>query len=930
MKSLLKKISAVLILTASLAFSAFADSYYVCMGSFLIKSNAITFAGDLTVRGLDTLILPYKKGTKTYYRVLADKEHSNIEEARKSREEVNKFLVVKDTNDEIWVCRVTENEKSLMEKVSVIKDEKKSSASKAQSSSSKKNKKSLSPSLKTSDVKISDNTDNFIEENLATDSEEASIFEPEEISEEENGRLVLNPSLVESKKTVSDKKDDGTLSLEVNTDETAETDNSVESIKITEEEISLNKADKSLKENEDPVELNAESEKISEKENTDETAGTDENPEENEDPVELNAESEKISEEVNTDETVATDENIEENENPVELNTEGEKISEEVNTDETARTDENLKENEDTVELNAEGEKISEEVNTDETARTDENLKESEDPVELNDEGEKISEEVNTDETARTDENLKESEDPVELNAESEKVSEEVNTDETVATDKTNENLEENENPVELNAENESPVEMEKTENTEDNFTLTSNEEEGIPLNSVNQYSVKVRTYKDERNAIYDQGRLNELGFDAYIIKTYDPQTLFSFELHSGAFITPEQALTRQKELEGKGIGNTEVANFNDIARSIDLYNEMIAKENVTYDMGNFEIPTAFSPSVQQIIREFPVNKDYEIESIKIYDLKNMQDSSFQDQLPQLYDNILLEGKEVKALSVAEYEDLLFCRPMKITVLSSDEGSFIDVCSSSSSGEAVKFMSKGEEISCRIMEETNRWLIAGTNENHSLFIIMENDNFTASEYKGFIENIQNDSNLLIYPQLRRSLLVLPNERENITRTFMYFTLDRVGPDYAQEKSYADWALAIVGHWQAAGYFMNEEKPMNISFFDLDYDFNARRVHQIFTTEKQTNNISEYNHPYEFNGVEGWYLDTFWQRNELSFSTKSYIVAIDSFDERDSMELTETQLVRFAKDLQIWNLHTGESITSDVLEPGTGQPVLIGN
>ena len=151
---------------------------------------------------------------------------------------------------------------------------------------------------------------------------------------------------------------------------------------------------------------------------------------------------------------------------------------------------------------------------------------------------------------------------------------------------------------------------------------------------------------------------------------------------------------------------------------------------------------------------------------------------------------------------------------------------------------------------------------------------------------------------MVYPQLRKNLLVLPEKNNSIQRDFLYFTLSRVEENYAEEKNYAPWAIPIVGHWNAESIFYQNNTKFSVSFFDMDYDYNASRIHDMFMSEKT--NINEENHPSTLENVNSWYINLIYN-NELSFSTKSYIIAINSYIEK----MTEENLIDIAKELKIW-------------------------
>ena len=71
--------------------------------------------------------------------------------------------------------------------------------------------------------------------------------------------------------------------------------------------------------------------------------------------------------------------------------------------------------------------------------------------------------------------------------------------------------------------------------------TLDKNEK--AVLSEETPYSVLVRSYKYNQFAENDCNRLKELGFDAYLLNTFDEKAFFSFNIHAGAFASKEEAV---------------------------------------------------------------------------------------------------------------------------------------------------------------------------------------------------------------------------------------------------------------------------------------------------------------------------------------------------------------------------------------------------
>lgn len=428
---------------------------------------------------------------------------------------------------------------------------------------------------------------------------------------------------------------------------------------------------------------------------------------------------------------------------------------------------------------------------------------------------------------------------------------------------------------------------------------LQSNKIEEIPVSIEKPYSVMVRSYKEEQAAINDKERLNENDVNAYILKTFDDSSYFSFNLHAGAFDTVEEVEDLQEKLEDLGIEDTKISNYEDIADNVEKYNEVIETQNVTFEDGNYTIPTSFSSAIRASIRQFPVNKNFQIEQISIFDIDNINATGADVDGAEKIDDFIDEINGVHAVSIATYKDDLFDKNVMVFMAVGDDGCFKQ--KEFDGAEDLQLAIVDDVLDCAVLFNDNDCYLQGTNRAKNMLVGMISKDFTKGQFSAFINNISNDSSLLVYPQLRKTLLVLPEKNELVQRDFLVFTLSRIGESYAVERNYSDWSAPIVGHWNAKSEFFQDSQKLSVSFFDMDYDYNANRVHGMFMNEKKGITINSDNHPSSLELADSWYLNSF-SSNELSFSTKSYIIAVNSYS---GERIPENDLIGVAKELQIW-------------------------
>lgn len=429
-----------------------------------------------------------------------------------------------------------------------------------------------------------------------------------------------------------------------------------------------------------------------------------------------------------------------------------------------------------------------------------------------------------------------------------------------------------------------------------------------IPLSEETPFSVLVRSYKEEQLAENDKARLLENEIDSYILKTYDDDTLLNFDLHSGAFATEEESEELQQKLETLGIADTKISNYKDIEQKIKDYEELIQNEKILFENVTLNFPDIISDEVVDCINTIPVNTKMQLEEVIIQDFDvlyshNSETYTALDQLETYKENIQYNEyvefykNRVKAGIYINSKDNLFNKNFYVLLVSGDKGTFEDFASM---GETkVDLLKKRGFENCYISSDNmESFTLTGiSEENDKLLLITAND-YSEKEFYQLISSLDNENTILSYPQIKKTILVLPDSREEVTMEFGKFTFSKVQEYYAADRNYADWATAIVGHWESTSYLYEDSVSITVSFFDLDYDFNAHKVHEMFrTAQKARESSTSYKSSYPKG--DSWYSNS-WFENELSFSNKSYVIAIDSYS------YDENGLNLIADGLKIWD------------------------
>lgn len=428
--------------------------------------------------------------------------------------------------------------------------------------------------------------------------------------------------------------------------------------------------------------------------------------------------------------------------------------------------------------------------------------------------------------------------------------------------------------------------------------TLSANDQASILFSPEKPFSVLVRSFKSEEKANIVRNRLKNKDMDAFVLKTYNDDNFFSFDVCAGSFEEKEQADFLKEELNDSGIKNTSVIDYNNVADSIQKYDQVIAEKPVVYGEGLNTIPDVFSDSVAELIRQFPVNNDFDVKEIHIYDFDNMRicGDRFQNFVGLKAESE--ENQKIHSASYSIYYDNLYGKNISIYIESSDRDTYKQETEDLELDE--HFSVRGGVIDAVIEKKDSLITLKGYNANRSMYYELNTSDYSKYEFQALLEKFNNNSGLLAYPQLRKTLLVLPNQSEEMDRVFRYFDLTLVDNTYAQERHNALWAQQIVGHWRSSGTFSQDNKTFMTAFFDMDYDYNAIRNQGLFNESHSRVEICSTNHSAEIYGSPAWYVSDL-AGSEFSFTAKTYIIAVNA----PYKELTESQLKKVGEDLQIW-------------------------
>ena len=427
-----------------------------------------------------------------------------------------------------------------------------------------------------------------------------------------------------------------------------------------------------------------------------------------------------------------------------------------------------------------------------------------------------------------------------------------------------------------------------------------------FPLTEELPYSVFLERYKEESRAENAESRLEAQGIDSYIVKKYDDETLMSFDLHSGAFSSEEEAEAYRRQLAEKGVGAKEVSHLDEFRGAAERFDKLTDEEEIVRFRENYRIPEELSPVLIEQLSYFPLHADYALSSLCLFDINNIAGLvyDFDNEIFRQLSEITEKLGQRDVCSLAVYENALFGKTVTVMIFSGENPTDQTFYFEENSEARLPYKGKYGLLN---FYRTDSDTLAGVSGDRKHVIFLNAGPFSDEEWEDFISRSWYDSDRFIYPEIRETLFILPKTGDS-GRRFLAFELSRVGQSYAEEKGNELWARRIVGHWSSAIIFDCRNALTSVAFFNLDYDLNARKTHGLFMKSHREDvagwywNISEEK---SVNGAPGWFLEAD-DENELSFSFGPYIVAVGSNRLEEPLPDYE-EISELALDLQIWEI-----------------------
>ena len=195
-----------------------------------------------------------------------------------------------------------------------------------------------------------------------------------------------------------------------------------------------------------------------------------------------------------------------------------------------------------------------------------------------------------------------------------------------------------------------------------------------FPLTEELPYSVFLERYKEESRAENAESRLEAQGIDSYIVKKYDDETLMSFDLHSGAFSSEEEAEAYRRQLTEKGVGAKEVSHLDEFRGAAEKFDKLTDEEDIVRFRENYRIPEELPPVLIEQLSYFPLHVDYALSSLCLFDINNIAGLvyDFDNEIFRQLSEITEELGRRDVCSLAVYENALFGKTVTVMIFSGE------------------------------------------------------------------------------------------------------------------------------------------------------------------------------------------------------------------------------------------------------------------
>ncbi len=429
-----------------------------------------------------------------------------------------------------------------------------------------------------------------------------------------------------------------------------------------------------------------------------------------------------------------------------------------------------------------------------------------------------------------------------------------------------------------------------------------------IPLHEDAPYAVRVERFRSRSDATAALHSPAIEEFDPYLLRAYERGTGIHLDLMVGAFDRPELADEVMDTLVSRRLGNPQRIEWDAVAASVRAYDELPVAARTEFLPPDPAWNTIPLP-VQDFLSLGIAPAGYRVSELLISDISDPANYPGSPAVEPVFSHasagwsmqVMLESVlDTRAIFVQGMvmnepftdDDLAMARrdgalqDLPDMVLSQANWHRFD-------GTVVEGQLYGDEdahVWIGIEERANRvWVLGG--DPLSLDTLLSGEDLRPV--------LQSDT-------IIKTLSLLPEEHG--ARLWAYH-FHVVGEAYVRSKGYAEWAVAMEGHWRADIVVDTATEPFLIGAFDLVQEFEAERVKAIFRDGHEQRIVSASSvtddQIFSIRDRPAVYLHetSLRDQSEVSFQAGSFIIALNA---RHQDGYTLESMADWADRLRVWD------------------------
>ena len=315
------------------------------------------------------------------------------------------------------------------------------------------------------------------------------------------------------------------------------------------------------------------------------------------------------------------------------------------------------------------------------------------------------------------------------------------------------------------------------------------------------------------------------------------------------------------------------------------------------FNLENAKLPEGLNPDISSCIKDFPLNYDYELEELIIYDVKTVLDVDEEDdEYIQDLDNYIYQKNKVSAAITCILKDPLYENSLTVYIQHGKDFSIEEFKT-----ETERKITVGiEDYHGYISEEDEIYIFTGTNDDNNTLIKITSDNLSDIAFNSYLTTVFEQNGLYNSNNFKNSIASIAKAAPEKGREFEYCVIGNIKEADAEE-TFGDFAKAVTGNTWIWSYFYQEDQQIEVMSLNLIYDWLSEKYYADFMDSKMELQISETNRPSFVPFVDSWYYkDSSEELIELSAKVKSYFITASAYED----SLTERELVYFIEDTEL--------------------------